>query len=57
MRTWQASFKGRQKGAIGVFYHINVEVMADTLNEVIEKLYEKYEHISELKIEAAQNVR
>lgn len=51
MRSYTASFTGRQKGAIGVFYHINVDILADSFNEAVEKLYQQYEHIKDLKLE------
>jgi hypothetical protein len=46
MKTYCIKFRGRQVGAIGITT-INTElVKADTQEEAILKLYDKYEHIS-----------
>jgi PII-like signaling protein len=47
---WNVSFNGRKVGAIGIFYDVEIIIEAIDENEVIEKLYEQYEHIKRLKI-------
>ncbi len=45
MATYKFMFKGRQAGAIGIFYQISETYKADTLSEAKSLLYEDYEHI------------
>lgn len=45
MKKYKFKFKGRQVGAVGVFYNTSYECEAATLGEAIWLLYEKYEHI------------
>lgn len=47
---YQASFVGRQNGAIGICYPITTEVEGDTEQDATLRLYGKYEHISKLKL-------
>ena len=52
-KTFTCDFTGRKVGAIGIRYHIvdSIDMPADsTLQEVRLKLYDKYEHISNLTI-------
>ena len=48
--TYTARFKGRTKGAIGIFYWIDVEVHADTPDAARLALYDRFEHISGLTL-------
>ena len=50
MNKYKCTFRGRKVNAIGIFYKIAIFIEANNIEEVNEKLYEKYEHISELKI-------
>lgn len=53
MKTFKVTFTGRKKNAIGIFYKISdiVEAPKNSTDEQIRlKLYDKYEHISNLKI-------
>jgi len=45
-----ANFRGRKVGAIGIFYDITAEVEGYSKKDARLNLYEKYEHISELKL-------
>lgn len=45
-----ASFKGRDLGAIGAFYHISTIVEAQSESDARLALYERYEHIAYLKL-------
>lgn len=49
MKTFKLSFIGRKKGAIGVFFKIREKVIAENLEAAILKLYDKYEHITQIK--------
>jgi hypothetical protein len=48
---FRALFNGRKTGAIGITYDINVVIEGDTKSKAIISLWDKYEHISNLKIE------
>jgi hypothetical protein len=53
MKTYNVTFTGRQKNAIGIFYKISISIQAPkdaTAEEIRLKLYDDYEHISNLKI-------
>ena len=50
MKTYKATFIGRLKSAIGITYKITDKVKAENEKEANLKLYDKYEHISNLKI-------
>jgi len=47
---WSATFTGRKVGAIGVFHKITAEVTARDLKGAALTLYDRYEHISGLKL-------
>ena len=49
MYKFTIEFYGRTKGAIGIFYTIRDSVEAETKDEAILKLYDKYEHIQQVK--------
>lgn len=49
MKLHKVSFNGRTKGAIGIICPIVTEVLAPHENAAIDKLYDKYEHISAIK--------
>ena len=50
MKKYQANFTGREVGAIGIFYNISDTVKAENEEDVRLKLYDKYEHISQLTL-------
>ena len=50
MKKWEASFVGRQVGAIGVFHRIVAEAVGDTEEEARLSLYDRYEHIHHLAL-------
>lgn len=50
MKKYTFSFRGRQAGAIGIFYQIIDTYKADSISEAKSLLYEDYEHIQGLKI-------
>jgi hypothetical protein len=50
MKKYQFSFKGRQSGAIGIFYKISDTYEANNIHEALSLLYEDYEHIQGLTI-------
>lgn len=43
-------FKGREVGAIGVFSDFNIQIAAESEQDLINKLYDTHEHISNLII-------
>lgn len=45
-----ASFIGRKAGAIGRFYPITAETHGDNEDEARLNLYDRYEHIQQLKL-------
>ena len=49
MYKFTIEFYGRTKGAIGSFYTIRDSVEAETKDEAILKLYDKYEHIQRVE--------
>ena len=49
MYKFTIEFYGRTKGSIGIFYTIRDSVEAETKEEAILKLYDKYEHIQQTK--------
>ncbi len=52
-QTYTVVFKGRKKNAKGYFYNIKTEVTVDenaTLDEIQLSLYDRYEHVQNLKI-------
>lgn len=46
MKTYQVTFRGREKGAIGIFYQITATVKGEDEKQALLNLYDKYEHIS-----------
>lgn len=48
---WRATFTGRKVGAIGIFYSIATYCYGDTEQAAKLDLYERYEHITDLKLE------
>lgn len=50
MPTYQASFTGRQVGAIGILYKINTTVSGKNKEAANLKLYDRYEHITGLTL-------
>lgn len=48
--TYNATFTGRTRGAIGKFYKITTTVVAKDVHHATVKLYEKYEHLANLKL-------
>lgn len=51
MKTYTAIFTGRQVGAIGITYYIVTEVKGENEEKATIALYDRYEHISGLKLE------
>ena len=49
MKTYKFTFKGREIGAIGIFYSLSNTTQADTAENAVYKLYENFEHITDLK--------
>lgn len=45
------SFTGRERGSIGTFYPISFSLEVEKESEIIEKIYEKYEHVQFLRAE------
>jgi len=50
MKTYNVSFTGREAGAIGIFYRINLTEEAKNIVELMKDLYEKYDHFQKLVI-------
>tara|TARA_R110000822_G_scaffold67329_1_gene164005 strand:- start:460 stop:615 length:156 start_codon:yes stop_codon:yes gene_type:complete len=50
MKTFKLSFIGRLNGAIGITYKIRENVNAENLEAAKLKLYNKYEHITQIKV-------
>jgi hypothetical protein len=50
MKTFKFSFRGRQSGAIGIFYQITDTYKANSIKEAVSMLYTDYEHIQSLKL-------
>jgi hypothetical protein len=46
---FQISFTGRERGAGGVFYPISFTLEVENEKEIVNKVYEKYEHVQFLK--------
>jgi len=49
--VYQIRFIGRKLGAIGIVYEISEHVEAESQDQAIMKLYDKYEHIRILTID------
>jgi len=59
MKKYRVNFNGRLRGAIGIFYQINdtIEMPENaTFDEINLKLYDKYEHITRLRINNYEKV-
>lgn len=50
MTTYHISFRGREKGALGIYSNYAQTVEANTEEEAILKLYDTHEHIEVLSI-------
>ena len=50
---YQATFTGREVGAIGKFYPITATTQGDNEEQARLNLYDRYEHITGLKLEMA----
>ena len=50
MKKYTVDFTGRKAGAIGITYKIHDTIEALNDNDLVEKLYKKYDTISNLKI-------
>lgn len=51
MKTWKASFVGRNNGAIGIMYNIITTVEGETKEDAQLRLCDKYDHIDRLTLE------
>jgi len=47
MKTYEMQFTGRKVGAIGKCYKIRAQVFADSQKKAVEKLYDRFEHITD----------
>jgi hypothetical protein len=47
---YTATFVGRTRGAIGIFYPITTEVEGETPEQAVLNLYQRFEHISRLTL-------
>ena len=47
---WTATLIGRNRGAIGIFYPMTTTVEGDTEEQAQLNLYERYEHLSHLRL-------
>ena len=50
MTTYNATFTGRTRGAIGKFYPIRTTVSGENKEKARHNLYDRYEHISNLTL-------
>lgn len=50
MNKYTIQFRGRTRNAIGIFYTIVDSVIAENKEQAELKLYDKYEHIIQVKI-------
>ena len=48
---WRVRFKGRKVGAEGIFYEIETIAKGKTIDEALLSLYDKYEHISNVRFD------
>jgi len=51
MKTYKATFNGRELGAIGIFYNISTTVEGENERQAELNLYNRYDHITRLKLE------
>ena len=50
MKKFKLSFTGREISAIGKTYRIHATIEAETQQAAILKLYEKYDHVTNLTV-------
>ena len=50
MRTYECRFYGREAGALGVRYWITATVEAASIDDARLKLYDRWEHITDLSV-------
>lgn len=48
--TWEITFTGRTKNAIGIFYTITDTFTGETLEDAKLNMYDRYEHIRIISI-------
>ena len=51
MNEFKFSFHGREAGAIGIFYPIDVTITAENLSAAYRELYQRYDHVQFLKLD------
>ncbi len=56
MKKYSITFNGREINAIGIFYTILAIIYAETKEEAVEKLYNKYEHITKINFTLIEEV-
>lgn len=57
MPTYRATFRGRRRGAIGIFYDIETTTSGATPLEAQLALYDRFEHIERLRLEQLDDER
>jgi hypothetical protein len=52
-RVFKFQFNGRKRDAIGIMHEIedSVEIESDSLSRAVAKLYDKYDHITQLRVQ------
>ena len=55
MKTYTARFTGRKVSAIGITYYIVTQVDGENEENAALNLYDRYEHISGLRLEDHSN--
>ena len=50
MTTYIVSFEGRRIGAIGIFYKILVPIVAESEEQMVDQIEQKYERISPIRV-------
>lgn len=50
MKTYAISFYGREIGAIGAAQAFDITLKAESDNDAITRLYERYEHITSIRV-------
>lgn len=55
LMRYNATFYGRTKGAIGVFYNVSTTIEAENEHKAHNKLYDFYEHIMDLKLKEVKD--
>lgn len=56
MKNYIFSFRGRQTGAIGIFYQITETYKCESMSEAKSCLYRDYEHILNLRINGSNDL-